>query len=376
MWYNSYVTEGIELIINKTKTTLIISVIFALVVSLVFTVSKPVKADQLDQQIAALNKKVRDATALADAKKSEVNTLKGKIASIEAEISAAQNQLDLTNLEIRKTQATIEKNNQEMERQKEILKENLRMIYKQGSISPLEVVASSKNLSDFVAQQQYLSAIKKKVDDNLDKIEQLKKELDQKKGQLNAQSQQQKEVVDGIAAKKAEQASILARTQGEEANYRNVIKEDNAKIAELKRQQAAIISSYSSNVQYGGSGGYPWANAPFPNSIPDPWGMYQRQCVSYTAWKVASSGRYMPYWGGRGNANQWDDNARAAGIPVDGNPRVGDVAVNNSGYFGHVMYVEAILGNGKVRVSQYNAGWDGRYSISDVSIAGLQFIHF
>jgi peptidoglycan hydrolase CwlO-like protein len=376
LWYNSYVTEGIELIINKTKTTLIISVIFALVVSLLFTIPKPAKADQLDQQIAALNKKVRDATALADAKKSEVNTLKGKIASIEAEISAAQNQLDLTNLEIRKTQATIEKNNQEMERQKEILKENLRMIYKQGSISPLEVVASSKNLSDFVAQQQYLSAIKKKVDDNLDKIEQLKKELDQKKGQLNAQSQQQKEVVDGIAAKKAEQASILARTQGEEANYRNVIKEDNAKIAELKRQQAAIISSYSSNVQYGGSGGYPWANAPFPNSIPDPWGMYQRQCVSYTAWKVASSGRYMPYWGGRGNANQWDDNARAAGIPVDGNPRVGDVAVNNSGYFGHVMYVEAILGNGKVRVSQYNAGWDGRYSISDVSIAGLQFIHF
>ncbi len=364
------------MIINKTKTTLIISVIFALVVSLVFTIPKPAKADQLDQQIAALNKKVRDATALADAKKSEVNTLKGKIASIEAEISAAQNQLDLTNLEIRKTQATIEKNNQEMERQKEILKENLRMIYKQGSISPLEVVASSKNLSDFVAQQQYLGAIKKKVDDNLDKIEQLKKELDQKKGQLNAQSQQQKEVVDGIAAKKAEQASILARTQGEEANYRNVIKEDNAKIAELKRQQAAIISSYSSNVQYGGSGGYPWANAPFPNSIPDPWGMYQRQCVSYTAWKVASSGRYMPYWGGRGNANQWDDNARAAGIPVDGNPRVGDVAVNNSGYFGHVMYVEAILGNGKVRVSQYNAGWDGRYSISDVSIAGLQFIHF
>jgi surface antigen len=40
------------------------------------------------------------------------------------------------------------------------------------------------------------------------------------------------------------------------------------------------------------------------------------------------------------------------------------------------MYVESILGNGKVRVSQYNAGWDGRYSVSDVPIAGLQFIHF
>ena len=176
------------MILNKTKSALIATTILALIMSLVFSISRPAKADQFDEQIAALNRKVRDATAVADAKKSEVNTLKGKIASIEAEISAAQNQLDLTNLEIKKTQATIEKNNQEMERQKEILKENLRMIYKQGEISPLEVVASSKNLSDFVAQQQYLGAIKKKVDDNLDKIEQLKKELDQKKGQLNAQS--------------------------------------------------------------------------------------------------------------------------------------------------------------------------------------------
>lgn len=362
---------------NRKIKLISVAVIFAVIISSVFVfVSKPAKADQFDEQIAALNKKVKEATAAADAKKSEVDTLKGKLASIEAEINAAQQQLDLTNLEIRKTQANIDENNREMERQKAILKDNIRMIYKQGSISPLEVVASSRNLSDFVSQQEYLGAIKNKVNDNLAKIDQLKKDLDVKKGQLSAQSQQQKEVYDGIATKRAEQSSILARTQGEESNYRNVIKEDNAKIADLRRQQAAIISSFSSNVQYGGTGSYPWANAPFPNSIPDPWGMYQRQCVSYTAWKVASTGRNMPYWGGRGNAAQWPSNARAAGIPVYGNPRVGDVAISSAGYYGHAMYVESILGNGKVRVSQYNANWDGRYSVSDVSIAGLQFIHF
>ena len=124
------------------------------------------------------------------------------------------------------------------------------------------------------------------------------------------------------------------------------------------------------------TGGYPWADAPFPNSMPDPWGMYKRQSVSYTAWKIDSTGRFMPYWGGRGNANQWDDNARAAGIPVDGNPRVGDVAVNNSGFYGQVMYVEEIIDSTKIKVSQYNASWDGNYSTAVVSIAALQFIHF
>jgi peptidoglycan DL-endopeptidase CwlO len=114
----------------------------------------------------------------------------------------------------------------------------------------------------------------------------------------------------------------------------------------------------------------------FPNTSADPWGMYKRQCVSYTAWKVWKSGRYLPFWGGYGNANQWDDNARQAGIPVDGNPRVGDVAVSNSGYYGHVMYVEAVYGDGTIYVSQYNANWGGTYSEARVSIGSLVFIHF
>ena len=278
---------------------------------------------------------------------------------------------------MRHTEATIEQTNRDMEKQKQILRDNLRLIYKSGNITPIEVLASSKNLSDFVAQQQYLGAIKRKVDDNVNKIDALKKELDIKKSQLAAQSVQQQTVVSQIASKRAEQASILARTQGEESNYRSVIKEDEGKIASLRAQQAAIISSFSTNVQYGGTGGYPWANVlPFPNDYSDPWGMYKRQCVSYTAWRVAASGRNMPHWGGRGNAYQWPTSARADGIPVDGNPQPGDVAISSAGTYGHAMYVESLLGGGKVRVSQYNANWSGNYSLSDVSIDGLEFIHF
>lgn len=121
---------------------------------------------------------------------------------------------------------------------------------------------------------------------------------------------------------------------------------------------------------------YPYATVPFPNSMPDEWGMYKRQCVSYAAWKVASSGRNMPFWGGRGNASQWDDNARAAGIPVDSVPRVGDIAVSHDGGYGHVSYVEAVYPDGTILVSQYNARWDGRYSEERLSTAGLVFIHF
>ncbi len=360
---------------NIIKTKILTAISLVAILFSIFYAGQSVKADQFDDQINALKQKVAQTQAAADQKATEADSLKSKLASIDAQISAAQEQLNVTNAEIASTNTKIDKANQELDRQKSILKDNLKIIYKQGEVSPIEIIASSKNLSDFVSQQEYYSAIKDKIDQNLKKIDELKKELDSKKSQLTGLSTQQKATYDKIAAQRAEQSSLLARTQGDEANYRKIASEDNAKIGELRRQQAAIIASYSSNVRYGGSGGYPWAGAGFPCSGIDPWGMCYRQCVSYTAWKVASTGRNMPYWGGRGNANQWDDNARAAGIPVDGVPRVGDVAISNAGEFGHAMYVESVNGN-TVHVSQYNANWNGTYSTSDVPIAGLVFIHF
>lgn len=130
------------------------------------------------------------------------------------------------------------------------------------------------------------------------------------------------------------------------------------------------------------NGGYPakWADAPI-DSIVDPWGMYNRQPASYTAFRVWASGRYMPYWGGSGNSNQWDDNARAAGIPVDKTPKAGDVAISNSGAWGHAMYVEKVNADGSIDVSDYSQQFDGLYreyplSASIVSARGLVFIHF
>lgn len=122
-------------------------------------------------------------------------------------------------------------------------------------------------------------------------------------------------------------------------------------------------------------GGYPdkWCKAAL-DTIVDDWGMYNRECVSYTAYKVASSGREMPY--GFGHANRWPDAARAHGTAVDTQPRVGDVAIISDGEFGHSMYVEAVHADGTISVSQYNKAKTGRYSEERRPAAGMVFIHF
>ena len=85
--------------------------------------------------------------------------------------------------------------------------------------------------------------------------------------------------------------------------------------------------------------------------------------VNVLVMQVASSGRNMPYWGGRGNANEWPGNARAAGIPTGSQPKVGAIAVWDFGQYGHVAHVDAILSDGRVKISEYNVpAWTGNYS--------------
>lgn len=68
------------------------------------------------------------------------------------------------------------------------------------------------------------------------------------------------------------------------------------------------------------------------------------------------------FWG---NANTWDDYARAAGYTVNNNPTSGAVLVDNSGYFGHVAIVESVKGNGDIVVSEMNNYAYGGYGIVD-----------
>lgn len=90
----------------------------------------------------------------------------------------------------------------------------------------------------------------------------------------------------------------------------------------------------------------------------DQWGMSNRQSVSYTAFKVAESGKNMPKWGytGRGDASYWPANADSANIARGTAAKVGSVGV--SGNF--TVWVEAVNGD-KVDVSFYNWNNSGAF---------------
>lgn len=56
----------------------------------------------------------------------------------------------------------------------------------------------------------------------------------------------------------------------------------------------------------------------------------------------------------KANANRWDDLARANGILVDNSPSPGAIFQTDSGWYGHVGYVESLNGDGSINVSERN----------------------
>jgi surface antigen len=110
------------------------------------------------------------------------------------------------------------------------------------------------------------------------------------------------------------------------------------------------------------SGAYPYPSQSWESV--DPWNFYFRECTSYAAWRLNQAGiAFSSSYGGVhwGNANNWDDAARALAatpgfghVTVDSTPSVGDVAQSNGGAFGHVAYVVAVNGDGTVDVEEYN----------------------
>lgn len=350
-------------------------------------------------------KKLQNQNATNQAEKQELQgaalTLEAKIANLQTTISALDNLIRINETQRSDLTAAIAANEAEIAKEREALKVSIRKLYIENDMSMLEKMASSRSLSDYVEKEQFELSAQASVKDSMDHITRLQDEQKQQRTQIEQLLQDNKMMQGKMAAEKQEVNRLLAMNQSQQAEYSETIAANNSQIGELEREQAAENARFlreqaalaaAAQRKAGGApvtqlaapagvravdgGGYPWANAPWPNDIPDPWGMYQRQCVSYTAWKVSASGRHMPYWGGRGNAKQWDDNARAAGIPVDGNPRVGDVGVRNTGTYGHVVYVDGVNSDGSINISQYNSNWDGRYSTARIFPGDLVFIHF
>ena len=350
------------------------------------------------QQIDNLSSQANQAQSSLTNLETQAGSYEATMGALQTQIDALQSQINANQAQQAQLQQQIATNQQKLTDQKATLANDLKTMYVSGQITPFEMLATSNNLSEYIDQQEAYSALQDKIQSTVAQITALQKQLQDQKTQVDQLLQAENSQNTQLSLDQSQQAQLLSYNESQQSQYNQQLASNQAQRTQLQAQLAILNTPSGSRLISGGvcGGGYPqstendlgayWGcNHPQDNTI-DNWGMDNRECVSYTAFRVheeylAGEIKHdMPNWGGVGDAYQWIDDARNAGIPVDQTPQAGDIAIRPasgvSGDVGHAMYVESVVNSSTIIVSQYNADYNGTYSMVSRSSAGLYFLHF
>jgi len=293
--------------------------------------------------------------------------LQNQISAIQTAIAASQaKQVQLTQ------QIAIDK--QQIAQKKLSLADDIKTMYINGSMTTIEELATSKNLSDYIDAEQYRTDVQNDLTTTITTIANLETQVQAHKEQVAQLLQTQQQQQAQATTDQANEQQLLSLNQSQQSQYNQQIAANDSRISQLVAEQAAINGQYAGTVKVAastgggacnigqGSGGYPWCNAPFTfNSSPiDPNGFPERQCTSFAYWYFTSiENRPLQV---SGNAGQW---WLTANQPVDQTPEVGAIGVEPENEpphyspYGHVMIVLALPGTTYQGSLPYTSQADG-----------------
>lgn len=352
-----------------------------------------VHADQFDSQINGLQSQNAATQALVNGLAAQASSYQDAINVLDQQVNALEAAMQLNQTKQVDLQQQITTDQAQIDQKKTQLGADVKAMYIDGSMTTIEELATSKNLSDYIDKEQYRTDVQNQLDDQIQQIADLEAQLQQQKSQLDILVKTETQQNNQLLGDQSQQQQLLAYNQSQQAAYNAQIASNQSQIAQLREEQVVanrqldssgqVISSGSCGGSYPatasgyyGSWGCNYAHT--SDSVPgcqylDSWAMCNRECVSYTAWMVYET--YGINTTGFGNANQWPASAAAVGIQTGSTPKVGSVAIYLGGTFGHAMWVVGVSGS-QIHVYSYNDEYDGNFYDHWVSSAGLTYIYF
>lgn len=355
-------------------------------------------ADPYEAKIRQLQSDMSKYQKEADRLNGESITLKNEIRRLSNEKAALQTKIDLTQTQHDKLIEQIEQTEEDIKTNQDTLGVIIADLYVDDTISPIEMLASSKNINEFLDKQEYRNSVRDELGNTIKKVRSLRAELVKKKDEVSKVLAEQKVARTELASRESEQSTLLARTQNDEAEYQKLIKDSKAQIAEARATQAAIRNNINSTgggrvIQGGLLGDYPWNSSNCPmlgylstGGVVNPDGTRTgldgngygcRQCASYVAWRIAKETGIYYSWGNAKDFYYYATRPKSKGGPgykdLGMNPQPGSIAVMQPGKagqgYGHVAWVESVAGD-RIVVSQYNYDYGegyGMYSMMEMS---------
>lgn len=194
------------------------------------------RADSLRLKVSEVNKEIQSIRRDIQAVTYEIDTL-------EAEIARTQNEIELTNLQIEKLGIEVDNALKEIESAKVETSKVLRTLYQVEHVTPLELMFSGSDFSDFWDQHQYFSSFQTSLNGLIQQMRALKDDLEVKIGEqqtkrtalkdLEEKSRIQQET---LSDKREQQKVLLAANVVEKNQYQKNISQTEGERQRLIQQ--------------------------------------------------------------------------------------------------------------------------------------------
>ncbi len=195
--------------------------------------------EEREGQIKEIEAEIESYQRQIDAKVAESSTLKNEISRLEALLKKLNAEIRLTQSKIQASQLTLEKltieignKSEEIEEQKAALGEILRSLYESESESLVEILLKHRALSDFFGALRQIENLEKAVQEDLEILKTLKKELEEREAQELAAKKKLVDLSSELKDRRAIEETgrqnrnqLLKITKNKEAEYQKLLRE-------------------------------------------------------------------------------------------------------------------------------------------------------
>jgi len=324
----------------------------------------------------------------AAVKQSEVDRIRSEVSSINLTVGQAVERYNQANSELEETRRQIAENEKaladakiKLDESRQRLSHRLENIYRQGSMSFMDVMLNTTSFNEFLSRFDLLGKIGAQDKSDIDEVLQYKSETEKAQADLDRNCQQQEELVDSIAAEKSTVESQLAARQ-------SVLAGAEGEVAQMLAQEGLAGLPQSTPDSGSGEQADSGSSAPESEPAPDP-GPSDSPLPPPNGGPVITAEQYLgvPYvWGGASPSGfdcsglvmyvfaqygiYLPHSASAqyySGTPVSR----ADLAPGDLVFFGNPIYhVGIYVGGG----SMIHAPYEGAYvSITSINFVGSYF---
>lgn len=185
---------------------------------------------ELSEKMKANKANIQEAESKKQNVSSEIDTLDGKIAGTSAKIGEIEKEIDKLNEKIAENEKKLNEARENLEENTELFRLRLREMYKKGNVEYLQVILNSKDIEEFLRNNQVVSSIAEADRDLLEYI----------KDQIETIEKVEKSLKDDRTEVETDRIAL----ESEKAEYEAAVEAKNAYMKELESNIGLYSEEY------------------------------------------------------------------------------------------------------------------------------------